>query len=373
MPEWLRALEAPEVEEEAPPVEEAPFMEEAPLVEEAPPVEEVAPEAEVVVPPQVQVPESLRALVEAGILDESDLATAMAEMSEEDLEAQRAEAVPEWLRDLMGEEAPVSDLAPAAALEEETIEPPQEEELPDWLREWEEAEEEVVAEPAVAEPAVEAPEAELEEPELEEPELEEPELEERILAPPVTAAPEEVLEVEGVPAEEVEEEEVLEEAPVLEEMVLEPAAAEVPAAEAPEAEVEEPEEEAEPVAAPPSEIEMVAPYDRVEIEEEIPEIRRIDDLAQQLKANPRDYALRLELARLYRQERDWDAALTHYQKLISARKLLPAVLDDLSPLLGEAVEQPRVYQLMGDAYMQQDDLEKALEMYRLAQQALIKQ
>ena len=116
---------------------------------------------------------------------------------------------------------------------------------------------------------------------------------------------------------------------------------------------------------------MVAPYDRVEIEEEIPEGRRIDDLAQQLKANPRNYALRLELARLYGEERDWSAALTHYQKLISARKFLPAVLKELGLLLHEEVDQPRVYQLMGDAYMQQDDLDKALETYRLAQQLLL--
>jgi tetratricopeptide (TPR) repeat protein len=176
---------------------------------------------------------------------------------------------------------------------------------------------------------------------------------------------------------------VLEEAPVLEEGVLEPAEAE--AVEEARAAVAE-EEEAEPLAAdlpspgpepeveaaPPTAREMAAPYDRVEIEEEVPVRRRIDDLAERLKANPRDYPLRLELARLHREEQEWAAALTEYQDLISARKFLPNILDDLELMLKRGVEQARVYQLMGDAYLQENALDKALQMYRLAQQALTK-
>ena len=481
LPDWLRDLHAPEAEE-VPELEEAePVVGFAPGPEAGPQVLE----EEVVAAPGEEVPESLRALVEAGILDESDLASAMAEMSEEDLAAQRAEEVPDWLRDLMGEEeapaaeevAPileeevaepvavepeveekvpewlkelgepafeepevVAEVAPeeedeaawlreletaeaeeaAPLLEEmvpgakdvgpqaeeegeevpdwlhelmgedvpavdvtraqavdEALGPPEEEDLPDWLREWEEAEAAeasagVVEEVSIAEVAPE-PVAEVEEVIVEaivetedEEAVEEPEVKVPV-AEPVSEAEEEPL-----PEPEPEEAEEHREAPALEEMVME----------APEAGLVA-EEEAEPLeviavlpaaeAAPPSEMEMVAPYDRVEVEEELPAERQIESLVQQLKANPRDYPQRLDLARLYREGRDWSAALTHYQKLISARKFLPAVLDDLREMLQEDVEQARVYQLMGDAYMQQDDLDKALEMYRLAQQALIKQ
>ena len=166
---------------------------------------------------------------------------------------------------------------------------------------------------------------------------------------------------------------MLEETQVLEEVVLEPPAAEsVEEAQAPVAEEEETEQEPDSEAAPPTETVMVAPYDRVEVEEDVPARRRIDDLVQRLKANPQDDPLRLELARLCREERDWDAALEHYEKLVSARKFLPTILDDLDFMLRKGVEPSRVYQLMGDAYLQESALDKALQMYQRAQQALIK-
>jgi len=302
-----------------------------------------------------------------------------------------AEEAPEWLRDLMGEDVPAADVTHAPAVEEEAVGPLQEEDLPDWLREWEEAEaagasagpvEETPAEKVAPVPAGEAEEGAIEPAiEAEAPEAgEEPDLEDLIVEPPAAAEPVEMVEAEVEAPPEREEAEVRREAPALEDMVMEP-----PVTEVEEAEVPAVEEEAEPLdvvaeleavepeveAALPPEMEMVAPYDRVEIEEEMPADRRIDTLAQQLKANPRDYPQRLELARLYREERDWSTALTHYQKLISARKFLPAVLDDLGELLQEEADEARVYQLMGDAYMQQDELDKALEMYRLAQQTLI--
>jgi hypothetical protein len=46
------------------------------------------------------------------------------------------------------------------------------------------------------------------------------------------------------------------------------------------------------------------------------------------------------------------------------------VIDDLTSLTQEAVDQARLYQMLGDAHMQSDHLDKALEMYRLARQAL---
>jgi tetratricopeptide (TPR) repeat protein len=99
---------------------------------------------------------------------------------------------------------------------------------------------------------------------------------------------------------------------------------------------------------------------------------RGDELLSQLKTRPRDYGARLELARLRYSEKDWDAALGNYEKLISARRFLPEVIDDLESLLEKQIEQARVYHMLGDAYMQQDRLDEALDMYRLARKTLAK-
>ena len=249
LPEWLRDLEAPiaevEAEEPAPLEVEEPVAEvepaeelpewlrdlEAPIaeveVEEPAPLEVEAPVAE------VAVPESLRALVEAGILDEADLAAAMAEMSPEDLEVQRAEAVPDWLQDLMGEEVPEPEAAVVVPLVEEVaVEAPiaeVEAEEPALL----EVEEPV----AEAEPAEELPEwlrdlaAPIAEVEAEEPAPLEVE------APALLEVEEPVAEVE--PAEELPEWLRDLAAPTAEVEVEEPALLEV---EAPVAEVEPAEE-----------------------------------------------------------------------------------------------------------------------------------
>ena len=285
IPAWLRELGVPQVEEAAPPVAEA-VEEEVPawLRElEVPKVEEAAPPVA-----RAEVPESLRALVEAGILSEADLEAAMAEMTAEELAAQRAEEVPAWLKELVaGEGAPAAEeAAPPVA---EAVE----EEVPAWLRE------------------------------LEMPQVEKVLPVEEMVAPVVE---------EALPVREAV-------APV-EEMPL-------------------------------VEAEMVAPFERVEVEEEVAPPSRLDELLARLKSRPRDHQARLELARLYRDKQDWAAALTHYERLISARKFVPAIIEDLVPLLAEGKERARVCQLLGDAYVQEDRLDEALNMYRLARQALL--
>ena len=114
----------------------------------------------------------------------------------------------------------------------------------------------------------------------------------------------------------------------------------------------------------------IAPVAPVPAEERAAPPSRIEDLLGQLKARPRDHKVQLELARAYRDERDWDSALKQYEKLIGARKLVPAVIDDLKPLLDADVNKAQLYQLLGDAYMQEDRLDEALAMYRQARQAL---
>jgi tetratricopeptide (TPR) repeat protein len=325
IPDWLRELTA----EEAAPAAE--------MAEEALPVEEV--EGPPLEPSTEPVPESLEALMEAGILDEADLESAMAQMTEEELEAQREEEIPEWLRELSTEEEVSAEETPA-----EEVAPPVEEVVPEIqaakdaeevIEEAAPAAEEELAEMAVAEqPAVEAGE-ELVEPEAEPALVEAPTLEEEVIEP--------------LPAE------------VLEELELAVEMEELPVAE----------EEEEGKAGPPLETEMVAPYDRVEVEERLESAEQIKELQERLRGQPRDFEARLELARLLRRERDWNTAMNHYEKLISARQFLPTVIDELSDLVDEEVNLPRLYQLIGDAHMQEGDLDKALEMYRTAQKVLM--
>ena len=519
VPDWLRELEPaagkpPAAEAPPPPLAEEPTIEAAeipawlrelePAAEEGAVVEEAPAPPEVEAPPaeaEAEIPDSLKALAAAGLLDEADLESAMAEMSPEELEAQKAEAVPDWLQDLMAveegvapeaAEAPAPPVEEAAVVEEVVVEeieaPPAEAEaeVPAWLRESEpaaeegavveeapappEVEEPVIAEAAAevvvpaqeppteepaspaglppwlrefaeepAEPAAEEPaealppwlrEVETEEPA--EPEAEKPsgampdwlrdlgvdELETRppTREPepfPLPAAPAEDMpawlrefeaaeeeplpvpaataptEIEAWLAEEIEVEEKVaagEEAVVEPEPpVIVPAAPSEAEARLETAVVEEEETTAEaepeipPVAPEPSEAAppaeepvLIAPFDRVEVEEAPAAPSRLDALLDHLAAKPRDYRSRLEVARLYRDEGNLDESLSHYEKLISARKHLPAVAEDLEGLIGQDVDQVRVYQLLGDAYMQQDQLDRALEMYRQARKALAK-
>jgi tetratricopeptide (TPR) repeat protein len=374
IPDWLREVEEPVAEEvEIPPIAEAP-------PEKIAPAEEV-PEwlREVEEPALGQVPESLRALVQAGILDEADLESAMAEMSPEELEAQRAEGVPEWLKELVPEEAPpaAEKVAPPEAEIPVEEAPPVKEEaeaieaIPTWLKELVESEAERIAPPPVVEAPVEEPaiveveavppvaEVPAEEPApiaaVEAP-VEEPAIVEEEAVPPVAEVPAE----EPAPIEEAVEARVEEPAPLEVEAV--PPVAEVPA--------EEPAPIEEKVTPPVVEMEAAPPFEALEMEEEVGPARA-DELLAQLKDRPRDYEARLELARLYCSERDWNAALAQYERLIAARRLLPAVIDDLQPLAEEELDQARLYQLLGDAYMQENQLDQALEMYRQARRTLI--
>ncbi|NLF14540.1 MAG: hypothetical protein GX597_22350, partial [Anaerolineaceae bacterium] len=170
--------------------------------------------------------------------------------------------------------------------------------------------------------------------------------------------------------------------------------AEAPAVE-PEAAPEEPAEEvpawtaarAEPVVEAPEpapeeaveapvaqEIRPPEPAPQVPVPEAAPPSaeQRFRELREELQARPRNHPLRLEVARMCAGQKEWKSALGHYEKLIASRKLLPDVLQDLQRLLDEDVDRARVYQLLGDVYMQEDQLDRALEMYRQSRQVLLK-
>jgi tetratricopeptide (TPR) repeat protein len=127
---------------------------------------------------------------------------------------------------------------------------------------------------------------------------------------------------------------------------------------------------AEPAVEEPPTNEQEADHTRMDEQEA--HRTRIGELRAQLDAQPRNYRARIEIARLCRLEGDWNGALVQYEELIANHKLVPAVIHDLQSLLDEDADKVQVYRLLGDAYMEIDQVDQALEMYRLARQILRK-
>jgi hypothetical protein len=112
-----------------------------------------------------------------------------------------------------------------------------------------------------------------------------------------------------------------------------------------------------------------------EVEEEAADApTRLETLEEQIEAEPDNYRARMELARRYKDEQDWDAALAEYEELVSTRKLLPAVIEDLKSMTEEDdVDPVQLYKLMGDAYTQAEQPDEAQEMYSRARRVLGKE
>ena len=102
------------------------------------------------------------------------------------------------------------------------------------------------------------------------------------------------------------------------------------------------------------------------------ERQRIRELTFLLHQEPGKYWARIELARMCCRVGDWDGALLQYEELIAGHKLIRAVTLDLQGLLQEETDRVQVYRLLGDAFMESDQIDQALEMYRLARQILRK-
>jgi tetratricopeptide (TPR) repeat protein len=101
---------------------------------------------------------------------------------------------------------------------------------------------------------------------------------------------------------------------------------------------------------------------------------RLEALQEQIAAQPDNYRDRMELARRYRDEKDWNAALAEYEELVSTRKLLPAVIEDLKSMTEEEdVDPVPLYKLMGDAYTQADQPDEAQQAYSRARRVLGKE
>jgi tetratricopeptide (TPR) repeat protein len=344
-----------------------------------------------------QVPPSMRALVQAGILDDADVEAAMAQMTPEEIQQQRDEEVPDWLQALLSERAAASGepgavVATALAAEE----------IPDWLRDLDLP---VIGEgpaappaaasgaaaaraglPAEVEPAVPVAQEEIPDwlRDLDLPAVEEvpgsiPAVEEKV--PEATGVSADVDETAPATVEEIPdwlrqlELPAVEEVPAVDEAgeageIAEPGG---PAAEAVEAATDDEIPEWLRDLQLPS-VEEVPAAGQVEEAVEIslldatPALSPHDELVARLKAGSRNPKIQLDLARLYRDEGDWANALQSYEELVARRKLVPIVIGDLESLLGTGADQARLCRLLGDAYSQANRPDDASAMYQQARQ-----
>jgi len=91
----------------------------------------------------------------------------------------------------------------------------------------------------------------------------------------------------------------------------------------------------------------------------------VDPLVAHLESNKHDHAVRLELARAWWSMGNRDSALEEYTKLTPATELSDEVIADLERIV-EIDEQADWARLLGDMYMKNGKLARALDMYRQA-------
>lgn len=359
--------------------------EEAPvLLEEAPAV----PEEEMALSWELEEGEAPAVAVE-----EAEAALAPEEAAPaEGAPAEPWEEVPEWLKALEVEAAPEEAVwlqAPPSEAEEveeavgempvpevETPEvaPAAEEPLPAWLMEEEEAEAPVSAEEEFALPPWLERMEEEGEPITEMPEAVAPEVAEPESVPDWLA---ELRRRVAVTEEETEEEAPVAEAAVrVEEVAEEPEEAAAPVEEVAEmpaeaaAPVEEVTEVPEEAAARVEEVaeelgEATAPVEKIA---EVP--AEVQAALERLAVRPNDHAARLLVARAYAAQGQVTEALVHYQHLVTVDDVLAQVVEDLEGLAQREPQRARIFQLLGDAFVQQGRLNDALGAYRQALQIL---
>jgi len=91
----------------------------------------------------------------------------------------------------------------------------------------------------------------------------------------------------------------------------------------------------------------------------------VDPLVAHLESNKHDHAVRLELARAWWSMGNRASALEEYTKLTPATELSDEVIADLERII-EIDEQADWARLLGDMYMKNGKLARALDMYRRA-------
>ena len=103
------------------------------------------------------------------------------------------------------------------------------------------------------------------------------------------------------------------------------------------------------------------------VEERAPETdqTRYTSYLVQLEKVPKDYPVRLELARAYVDDDELDHAFAQYSELIQSRSnLLDDVTQDLEALVERSPQHVRARELLGDAYLKADRFTDALESYQ---------
>ncbi len=133
---------------------------------------------------------------------------------------------------------------------------------------------------------------------------------------------------------------------------------------APELEVE-PEPEPEPRPTPPPtkpEPKPVAPTPTVPASE-------LEELRERVKVEEGDHETRLRLASVLRYI-DIAEALEHYERLISSSAKTTEVISDLEDYMQAHTQTPQLLRALGDAYMKEGLLDKALKTYNQAMELL---
>ncbi len=92
----------------------------------------------------------------------------------------------------------------------------------------------------------------------------------------------------------------------------------------------------------------------------------LEERSAYVETNESDYEARLELARALWSTGDVNEAIEHYVRLIRTSDLLDQVIDDLESYTEQAPEDPRPLQTLGDAYMKDGELDRALQAYKRA-------
>jgi len=336
---------------------EAPPVEEAAEVTEAPPIEEA-------VVPAVEEPFGWTAF------GEQEAPPPIAEVEEALPAEEGAEAQP---AEIMGRpeaaEAPAVEVAeapPAEAPSEVIGVPPIEEALP------EAPAAPPVEEPfgwtAFGEPEAPPPVAEVEEAppvkpaeEAAAPEMPEAAYAEEVELPPAPelAPPEEVPTAEIAPPIEEARWGAEWEAPTEAEVAPTPVVEEMPGV----TEMEAPAPIEEPAAAVEEAPAVEAPI----IEEAY--VEPLDDQRAYVKEHRRDYEAWLALARALWQADERSEALEAYSRVVRGGKLLDGVIADMEAHV-ETWPDPSAQRVLGDAYMKDGQLQKALDIYRRALETL---
>lgn len=96
----------------------------------------------------------------------------------------------------------------------------------------------------------------------------------------------------------------------------------------------------------------------------------LEALREQVKAHKNDHEARLALARALWAANETEEALSHYTRLIRAKMLMREVFTDLERYIQERPRIPQLWRTLGDAYMKDGQMNKAMETYNQAMSLL---